>query len=290
VSSSGSLTADQRAVVRDKVVEGDRTPDAWLELLAPLAAFDADTDRARGRAGGWLAGVAIIGFILAIVAVAIEPIAGAAVAAAVIVVCVVLWSAYRRAKKMDLADAPLAFTVPLIPILREDADPDEPVHMRLDLGGYQAGGKQKGQSEPYKKGSYYKIVDTYFEDPWLDGHIRFVDGTDLRFNVTDQVTSQRKTKRNPRGKIKTKTKVKKRTTIQLVAAFPAKNYKQGEAKAAAPEGVRKERVQPGDGRTTVRLASVAKLTGTDSAVDPRMFIDLVARAYQKVAPARRKKL
>ena len=74
------------------------------------------------------------------------------------------------------------------------------------------------------------------------------------------------------------------------ANFPAKNYKHGEAQGAAPEGVRKEKVQPGDGRTTVRLASVAKLTGGDAAADPRMFVDLVAHAYRKVAPARRKKL
>ncbi len=289
MSSYGSLTADHKAVVRDKVVEGDRSAEGWLELLAPLAAFDAETDAARSRAGGWLAAVVIIGLILAIVGLAIEPIAGAAIAVAAIVLSIVLWSVYRRTKKMDLANGPLAFTVPLMPILREDVDPEEPVHLRLDLGGYQTHGKEKGKSEPYKKGRYYKIVDTYYEDPWLAGHARFVDGTDLQFNATDQVTSQRKTKKNPRGKIKTKTKIKKRTTIQLVAAFPAKNYKQGAAQAAAPEGVRKEKVQPGEARTTVRLASVAKLTG-DAGADPRMFIDLVARAYQQIAPARRKKL
>jgi hypothetical protein len=290
VSSYGSLTADHKAVVRDKVVEGDRSPDGWLALLAPLAAFDAETDRARRRAGGWLLAVLIIGFVLTIIGFVGAPIAGAAVAVATIVLGVVLWSIYRRTKKMDLANGPLAFTVPLMPILREDADPEEPVHLRLDLAGYTAGGKKKGKSEPYKKGRYYKIVDTRYEDPWLAGHAQFVDGTDLRFNATDLVTSQRKTKRNPRGKVKTKTKVKKRTTIELVATFPAKNYRQGEASAAAPEGVRKEKVQPGDSRTTVRLTSVAKLTGADAGVDPRMFIDLVARAYQKVAPARRKKL
>ena len=290
MSRYGTLTADHRAVVREKLVEGDRSADAWLGLLQPLAAFDADTDRARSRAGGWLLAVIIVGFILAIIGVAVEPIAGAAIAAAAIVLALVLASVYRRARKMDLANGPLAFTVPLIPILREDADPDEPVHLRLDLAGYQGRGKEKGKSEPYKKGRYYKIVDTHYEDPWLSGHARFVDGTDLRFNATDLVTSQRKTKRNPRGKVKTKTKVKKRTTIEVIANFPAKNYKHGEVPGAAPEGVRKEKVQPGDGRTTVRLASVAKLTGGDAAADPRMFVDLVAHAYRKVAPARRKKL
>jgi hypothetical protein len=290
VSSFGSLTADHKAVVRDKVVEGDRSPDSWLGLLAPLAAFDAETDSARRRAGGWLAAVVIIGFILTVIGLAVEPIAGAAVGVATIVLGLVLWSVYRRTKKMDLANGPLAFTVPLMPILREDVDPEEPVHLRVDFGGYQAHGKEKGKSEPYKKGPYHKIVDTFYEDPWLAGHARFVDGTDLRFNVTDVVISQRKTKRNPRGKIKTKTKVKKKTTIELVAGFPAKNYKQGETQTPAPEGVRKEKVQPGDARTTVRMASVAKLTGDDAAADPRMFIDLVARAYQRVAPARRKKL
>lgn len=290
MSSYRSLTADHKAVVRDKVVEGERSPDGWLGLLAPLAAFDAETDAARRRAGGWLIAVLVIGFVLAIIGFAAEPIAGAAVVVATLVLGGVLWSIYRRTKRMDLANGPLAFTVPLMPILREDVDPQQPVHLRLDLGGYQRHGKEKGKSEPYKKGVYYKVVDTFYEDPWLAGHARFVDGTDLRFNVTDVVISQRKTKRNPRGKIKTKTKVKKKTTIELVAGFPAKNYKQAETQAAAPEGVRKEKVQPGDARTTVRMASVAKLTGGDAGVDPRMFIDLVARAYQRVAPARRKKL
>jgi hypothetical protein len=290
VSRYGTLTADHKTVVREKVVEGDRSPDDWLALLAPLAAFDAETDKARGRAGGWLAAVIIIGLILTIVGLAVEPIAGAAVGVATIVLSVVLWSVYRRTKKMDLANGPLAFAVPLMPILREDVDPEEPVHLRLDLAGYGAKGKAKGKSEPYKKGAYHKIVDTFYEDPWLAGHARFVDGTDLQFNVSDVVISQRKTKRNPRGKVKTKTKIKKKTTIELVAGFPAKNYKPGEAQAAAPEGMRKERVQPGDARTTVRLASVAKLAGGDAAADPRMLIDLVARAYQQIAPARRKKL
>src|SRR5437763_9623410 len=250
MSSLGSLSAEHRAVVRDKVVEDDRSPDGWLQLLAPLAAFDAQTDKARRSAGAWLLAIVVIGFILAIVGLAIEPIAGAVVAVAAIVLGVVFWSIYRRAGKMDLANGPLAFTVPLIPILSEDADPQEPVHLRLDLGGYKRKDKEKGKSEPYKKGRYYKIVDTVYEDPWLTGHARFVDGTDLLFNATDLITSQRKTKRNPRGKIKTKTKVKKRTTIDLVATFPTKNYQQGEAKGTAPEGVRKEKVQPGDGRTT----------------------------------------
>jgi hypothetical protein len=290
VSRYGTLTADHRTVVREKVVEGDRSPDDWLALLAPLAVFDAETDKARRRAGGWLAAVIIIGIILTIVGLAVAPIAGAAIGVATIVLGVVLWSVYRQTKKMDLANGPLAFAVPLMPILREDVDPEEPVHLRLDLAGYRAHGKDKGKSEPYKRGAYHKIVDTFYEDPWLAGHARFVDGTDLQFNVTDVVISQRKTKRNPRGKVKTKTKIKKKTTIQLVAGFPAKNYKQGEAKAAAPEGMRKEKVQPGEARTTVRLASVAKLAGGDAAADPRMLIDLVARAYQQIAPARRKKL
>src|SRR5216117_1401441 len=92
------LSAEHKAVVRDKVVDDDRSPAAWLELLAPLATFDAATDKARGRAIGWLLGVSILGFILTIVGLAVAPIAGAAVAVATIVLGLV-WSAYRRAKK-----------------------------------------------------------------------------------------------------------------------------------------------------------------------------------------------
>ena len=56
--------------------------------------------------------------------------------------------------------------IPLLPILREDHDPGKPLELRIDLTGAKQGDKQTGKGEPYKKGKYYRVVDTFYDDPW----------------------------------------------------------------------------------------------------------------------------
>ena len=57
---------------------------------------------------------------------------------------------------------------------------------------------------------------------------QFADGTDVEFAVIDHVRSSRKTKRTPRGKIKTKTKAKKKTELAVTLSFPKRNYDEGD--------------------------------------------------------------
>lgn len=193
---------------------------------------------------------------------------------------------------MDLANAPLGFTVPLLPILREDADPAKPLALKLDLRGGLVPAKRTGESQPYKKGVYHKIVDTFYEDPWLVGHAEFVDGATVDWTVVDHIRSSKKTKRNPRGKVKTKTKRKKKTSLEVAVAFPTKNYATAEAPAAGPIGgkLRKEAVKPGEGRTMVRVSRAVKSNDVEAPLEVSHLLDLIAHAYQRVAPVRRKKL
>ena len=191
-SAFKALTPEQQAIVKDKRVEGRRSPDDWLTLLTPVAEFDEQSDALRVSKAGFFV--------------------------------------RRFARKNDVPNGLRSFTVPLIPILREDQDPAQPLELRLDLSGYKQDSKQVGKGDAYKKGVYHKVIDTLYDDPWLVGRARFIDGADVQFQVIDHVRSSRKTKRTPRGKIKTKVKAKKKTELAVTISFPARNYEA----AAAP--------------------------------------------------------
>ena len=250
-SAFKALTPEQQAIVNGKRVEGRRSPDEWLELLTPVAEFDVQSDALRVSKAGFFV--------------------------------------RRFARKHDVPNGLRSFTLPLLPILREDQDPSQPLELRLDLSGFKQDSKRVGKGEPYKQGRYHKIIDTFYDDPWIEGRARFVDGADIRFQVVDHVRSSRKTKRNARGKIKTKIKSKKKTELAVTVSFPARNYEV--APAPGPRlGIRKESVSPAEDRTVVRLTRVVQLDSFYAYPDVELLLELIGGAYAKVDPSRRKKL
>jgi len=237
-------------------------------------------------------GVGIVGFILMIVGFAIYPIAGAAIAAVVIVTLVALYPSYRFTKKLDVNRTPLEFIAGVAPILREDTGDDGALHLRLDMRGPIMSEKETGKSQPYSRGRYYRIIDTYYMDPWCAGGAAFVDGTKVQWIATDYVRSQRKTKRNPRGKIKTKTKRKKRTNVDVTVTFPDKLYDKAEGTSGPDRQLRKDKIKDEGpaSKTVVRLRRTIKSPTDTTPLDPRHLIDLIAASYERVKPVRRKKL
>jgi hypothetical protein len=246
-----ALTPEQQAIVNDRRIDGQRPVDEWLELLTAVAEFDARSDELRVSQAGFFT--------------------------------------RRFARKHDVPNGLRTFALPLLPILREDHDPDAPLELKLDLTGPDQGHKQTGQGDPYSKGRYHKIVDTFYDDPWLEGHARFVDGADVRFSVTDHVRASRKTKRSTSGKIKHKTKNKKKTELAVTVSFPARNYAVASQPAPAV-AVRKEAVQPGEDRTVVKLTRVIEPPSYWAFPEPEQLLELLGSAYARVDPSRRKKL
>ncbi|HEX3316862.1 MAG TPA: hypothetical protein VHR88_02520 [Solirubrobacteraceae bacterium] len=284
------LESEQQQLLQTKQIDAERTAGDWLRLLAPLAGYDEQADRLRSRLGGWMLGIGIVGFILAIIAVAISPIAGAAVAVVVIVALLVMYPNYRFTKKMDVNRTPLQFVTGVAPILREDCGDDGALHLRLDMRGPTLNEKQTGKSQPYSRGRYYKIVDTYYMDPWCAGGAAFVDGTQVQWIAIDYVRSMRKTKRNPRGKIKTKTKSKKKTNIDVTVTFPDKLYDNANGTAGPDRQLRKQKIKDDEAKTVIRLRRTIKSPSDSTPLDPRHLIDLIAASYERVKPTRRKKL
>jgi hypothetical protein len=248
-SAFKALTPEQQAIVEQQRVEGAKTPDEWLALLTPVAEFDRLADRTREGGGGF-------------------------------------W-ARRYARKKDVPNGLRNFALPLLPILREDHDPDAPLTLKLDLTGAQQRRKEIRSSSPYKAGAYHKIVDTFYEDPWIECQARFVDGADVHFAITDHVRSSRKTKRSASGRIKTKNKTKKKTEVSVSVSLPARNYAAG---TTAARHVPKESIKAQENRTTVKLSGTVQSGSADYTPGIEHLLELLAAAYERVDPARRKKL
>jgi hypothetical protein len=125
-------------------------------------------------------------------------------------------------------------------------------------------------------------VDTLFADAWFEGSARLADGAVLRWRIRDDVRESKRTKRNPRGKYKTKTLHYKRSQIRVTVSLPVKSYAVSEVPSVPGQEVE---VQRGVKRCTIKLSRKLKIKSLDP-IDPRFLIDAIATAYRSVSPMR----
>jgi hypothetical protein len=294
--SHSSLPAEQQQFLRDKRVESTWTPVQWLGFLGSLADWDARADATRGKTGRKLWMTILFGILVVVaVSIVLSPIDGAVLAVILVVAVVVLTRAWRSARKLDLPGEQLRFAATIVNVLAEDVAPTTTgLYVRLDLRGATHDSKKTQVTPQYRRGPYHKCVDTFYVDPWFSGSATLVDEANLYWHVVDRTRSSKRTKRNPRGKIKTKTKVKKTTFLQVGLQLPAKNYavhQQGEA--VTPDGAggaTKVKVKPAESRANIKLTRTMKSAGGKGLADPQELVALMADAYGRGDPARRKRL
>jgi hypothetical protein len=195
--------------------------------------------------------------------------------------------ARRFAKRNNVPDGFRTFALPLIPILREDQDPEHPLELSIDLSGPLQPHKLVSTSPSYKKGAYHRVVDTFYADPWLEGHAHFADGADVRFSVVDHMRASEKTKKSASGRTKRKTKRKKKTELSVTLSAPARNYAPA---GGASRDVPKESIKAGENRTVVKLGGVVAQPSLETLPVIGMLLELISAAYERVEPSRRKKL
>jgi hypothetical protein len=264
-----SLSPEQKQILSKKQLEINRPADAILDLLKPLAACDAMANKAQTRLGCTFG----IGIVLTIVlAIVFSNMGWSAVTAAAIVVVLAIMIAagwgYFWLRSIDVSDNLRSFVVPVLTLFREDIDPKHPVHLRLDIDKPIAPRKKTFESPPYADGRYYKIIESAYVDPWMSAEAVLVDGTKLSWSVTDRIRERKKTKRNPRGKIKTKTKYTKKTDVEVSLALRTKAY-------VLPEG----ELSSDGKRSKVEVERSVRSESLD-AIDPRALIDAITEVYR----------
>lgn len=270
-----SLSAEQKAILKQKKLDLRQPVDQLLALLRPLAACDSVANKAQHRMGCTLA-LMILGTLIGIVVLA--KIGWSPVTFAVLVLLLVTTIAsaffYSWLRGIDVSDNLRSFVVPVLALFREDFDPRVPLHLRLDLSSPTTNPKKTSQGKPYKQGIYHKVIDTMYLDPWMSAHAMLVDGTKLSWSVTDRIRERKKTKKNPRGKYKTKTKYKKVSDLEVRLALRTKSFSVADAGLSA------------DGRRS--KVEVERRVRTDSLapIDPRTLIDAITDVYRAARPTK----
>jgi len=275
-----SLTAEQKKILSDKRLTMNRPVDEILAVLRPLAECDTLADKARTKLGCTF-GLSIVAMIAVAIIFANAGWSWVATAVMVVVAVILLGSGYLWSwtKRVDVSNNFRQFALPVLTVFREDFDSSHPVHLDLDLSSPTAASKKQSESAPYKEGAYYKIIDTMYADPWMKAEAVLVDGSRLSWTVSDTIRERKKTKRNPRGKIKTKTKYSKKTDVDVELGLRRKLYEVGAAPANAE-------MTSDAKRSTVRLSRKLK---TDSLhpIDPTSLIDLIADVYRSASPVKK---
>jgi hypothetical protein len=261
------MTPEQQQIAVAKRIGINRPIDEVLALLRALLDFDSAMAGKRKKAGCAIPiaiVVAIAGFITSGMYPygIVVPILGIVAAIAAVVFFV-------RFKSQDLSDNLRTAAVPFLAVLREDMNPADALNVNIDLRPYTVDEKKKKESDPYKKGAYYKIIDKLYLDPWFDGSAVLADGTKVRWKVVEHVLQHHKTKRTSRGKIKSKLKISRKTVAMVTLAFPMKEY------AVTGDAERDEK------RATMTLAKKLK-TKDENSPAFGLLVDLIADGYRRV--------
>ena len=271
-----SLTAEQKAILSQKQLELRQPVDELLAVLRPLAACDSMANKSQTRFGCTFGILFVVSIAAAIV---FSNVGWSALTTGTILLILVatvaagwFWIWLRR---IDVSNNLRSFVVPVLALFREDFDPKSPVHLRLDLSKPTATPKKTGQSPPFKQGVYHKVIDTMYVDPWMSADALLVDGTKLSWSVTDRIRERKKTKKNPRGKYKSKTKYRKVSDLEVRLSLRTKTYALAEAELSA------------DGKRS--KVEVQRSVRTDSLdpIDPRALVDAITEVYGAARPAKK---
>jgi len=272
-----ALNAEQRRVLKTKQLSANRPIDGIIQFLQPLAAYDRVGDKARTRFGCG----AGIGIVLSIVAGimaangALPAAIGVALFVLLVAVTLLLAYAWIWSRGVDLSNNLRQFMLPVLSLFREDIDPKQKVHLRADLGSPTAKEKLQKTMDPYAHGAYYKIVESFYIDPWASAEMPLADGSLLKWSITDHIRERKLRKKNPRGKIKMKTKYTVKTSVDVELTLRSDAYA-----VTAAEG---ERVKAGGKKKAIRIKARHKRQDL-TPLDPMVFIDMVAGIYRRATP------
>ncbi|OJJ22513.1 hypothetical protein BKI52_07480 [marine bacterium AO1-C] len=227
------LTDEQKRIIDRKYIQGNHTADEWLEVLKGIAEYDALGDDAKKVAkptyvGCSVVAVGIIGaiFLANVLQASEQAITTFLVVALFIGLGLMVYrvfkpSAHRLLEQRDLPNHFRSFALPILVLLKEEIADDEPIEFWVDM-------REKNQAENVidKKEARPRrdTQTTFFRHNMVEIKTRFVDGTRFYFQLGDVVRQRVRRRRNPRGKLKIKTKYKIKTQWNLKIALPKRHY------------------------------------------------------------------
>lgn len=232
LNSLKDLTPAARQAIETKKITGNWNAKALLKLLGELQRWDLGVEERKKATEKrvvtfGIATVASVFLLFFLVSFDLWYVGLMLVAGAI----AGLVMAFRAKKALKAFDIPDEFRVNVRPLLRQlsqDIDPNEKIRIECDLAG--VSDTKIKSSKSIGKVSYQTATLTVYEDPLCHLRLTLLDGTEAVFSIDNTVHKVVGTKRNARGKTKTKTKWKKVTTLTAALAPPRRiNWEAGKS-------------------------------------------------------------
>ncbi len=129
---------------------------------------------------------------------------------------------YFKNRNLDLSNGFRLLVAPLLQDLKDDIKAGTKIEVKIPLSEIEERINLKNISPPYSKGAYHRIVDHDYQRDFMWLSMRLQDGNKLTLKGNEFLKVIEKTKRNPRGKTKSKTKYKKLFTFDFMVKLNEK--------------------------------------------------------------------
>ncbi|MCM8525461.1 MAG: hypothetical protein NE327_03025 [Lentisphaeraceae bacterium] len=224
------LPKDQQKFLSSKVIKMNEPLPEALTFLREVMAIDAEIDKVKGKASSL---TLLFGF-LTFISLGIALASGAPgiifLPGILLIVFVFFLFKNLALKGVDIPDELKDGIFPFLNLLKNDVKKNSVCNIEINLTGPRDKKKLVNTLKIHRGKNYV------YKDRWFKGEMTLGDGSLLTWNFEDVSNHKKYSKRNPRGKVKykTKTKMKFEKTLTLLTKIPnsLQNTKKKEANGA----------------------------------------------------------
>jgi hypothetical protein len=282
MAGEGSLSVETALAARK--VKGAWTLKRLLYLLDSLEKYDLHVEK-KQKTYAWAAGVsALLAVLMFMLWVFMEFDTLGETASVLAMLFVVLLIINRSYSKKDLPNDFREYLIPLLKLLSGDIADKSKIALNMDVALLKDKKYSQGAKALPPRAPYNKITLERFERPLMTMAIHLHDGNRLLMERFESMTVVTKSKKNPRGKTKTKEKIKKRVFTRMKLAVNAKAYAVRK-KITNPAGAQVI-AKAGAKRVTIDM-KLAEKGGPDIGMKPDSSITQIAFLYSCIAPVKR---
>ncbi|WP_020531708.1 SdpI family protein [Flexithrix dorotheae] len=282
-----SLDDEQKEIISTKKISGNQPASAWLERLKKVALMDhyGDTYRKNQTYAILMVFIGIAGFILTVICLANEFYYGLVIPVLAVIGIVLIYKSSSKFNKMDLTNHLRLFIVPLLAILKEESRKKEKIDLEINLNN-PCEKDNIVETIPNSNKKYPKVKTTFYDLQWMSGKAKLQDQTQLHWTVNDLVRKRDITKKNPRGKIKFKTKYKVKHNVNLKLSIPKESYElvKNPNENQPVNGAYKMAYVSSDRFHVFKIRSTDVSATLDESVKLNHFLGTITKAYKHVKP------
>ncbi|PBQ27995.1 hypothetical protein [Shewanella algae] len=257
------LTPAEQEFIRTKKLDATHSTQHWLLFLKRLTRLDrmgSPLRRQFRRSRNWLIGFTIVSIFLPVPHLVVYTLVGLTLASILLL---------HSCNRMDVNDNVRTGLTKLMQVLAMETNS---VQLKLDLDSIHK--RKPARTEKPEKSTQL----AYFEVPLLQFRAKLKDGNELQLRLDDVICRRKRTRRNARGKVKTKIKYKGRRSIRSCLTLNPDHYHLRKTKLAPTS-----KAQTQNGITKVKSNSTFKFIGESRLMDAENILRTIAKSYQQTS-------